>query len=74
MTGRQLKRALWRLKLSHSEAARRIDVHPRTMRKWIAGDALVPRLVELVVTCWHTHSAPTPVRRRRPRRPIRRSS
>ena len=55
MTGRQLGRALARLGISQSETARQWGVNPRTVRKWIAGDQPVPRLVDLVVLCWQEH-------------------
>ena len=71
MTGRQLKLALRRLTLTHSEAARRLGAHPRTMRKWLAGDSLVPRPVALVVGCWRDHATPAPSRRPRSLKPRR---
>ena len=58
MTGRQLRGALQRLKLTQSAAARELGVNGRTMRRWIAGDATVPRVVELVIACWQQLGAP----------------
>ena len=57
MTSRQLAAKLKRLGLPQTEAARRLGVNARTMRRWIAGDLPVPRMVELVLHCWEQHSA-----------------
>ncbi len=42
MTPSQLKVALARLRLSQMALARLFDQAPRTVRRWIAGDARVP--------------------------------
>ena len=58
MTSRQLATTLKRLGLAQTEAARRLGVNDRTMRRWIAGDLPVPRMVELVVEYWRRLGAP----------------
>lgn len=49
MTPAQLTGLLEKASLSQSEAARQIGIHPRTMRKYIAGDAAIPKVVELAL-------------------------
>ncbi len=46
MTGNQLQRLLDAAGLSQCVAARLIDISPRQMRRYIAGEASVPRAVE----------------------------
>jgi len=46
MTAKQLATFLEKAKLSQSEAARQLGIDPRTMRRYIAGDTPVPRMVE----------------------------
>ncbi len=46
MTGGQLQRLLDTAGLSQCAAARLIDISPRQMRRYIAGEACVPRTVE----------------------------
>jgi hypothetical protein len=35
--------------LSQSEAARQLDIDPRTMRRYLAGDLAIPRAVEIAI-------------------------
>ena len=58
MTAGQLKRALKRLGVSQLSLARRLEMDPRTIRRWCAGDLPVPRTVELVMGCWRAHGLP----------------
>ncbi len=58
MTGRQLRAALKQLGLAQTATARLLGVNVRTMRRWIAGDVPVPRMVELVLDCWRHHATP----------------
>jgi hypothetical protein len=44
MTPKQLRAALARLGLSQRAAARLLDINERTMRKYIAGDLVIPEL------------------------------
>jgi len=57
VTARQLARALKQMGIAQTEAARRLGVNDRTVRRWIAGDLPVPRMVELVVDCWQHHGS-----------------
>ncbi len=52
MTKHQFRRALRQLGLSQSELARQIDVDPRTVRRWAAGQVSVPRAVEELLKAW----------------------
>jgi hypothetical protein len=57
MTGPQLKRLLkaaWP-PISQRAAARYLEINERTMRKYIAGDAEIPKLVELAIICLIQH-------------------
>ena len=50
MNSRQLEALLDQIGLSQRAAARALNINERTMRKYIAGDAEVPRTVELSLT------------------------
>lgn len=47
MTALQLQRLLDRAGISQRGAAKALDINERTMRKYVAGDAVIPRTVEL---------------------------
>lgn len=56
MTATQLKRALAKAGLSQRGAAKALDINERTMRKYVAGDAPIPRTVEYAIY-WLTERA-----------------
>lgn len=49
MTVAQLKRALAKAGLSQRGAAKSLDINERTMRRYIAGEQPVPRVVEYAI-------------------------
>jgi hypothetical protein len=49
MTGGQLQRLLDSAGLSQRGAAKEIEINERTMRKYIAGEAEIPKTVEYAV-------------------------
>jgi hypothetical protein len=49
MTSTQLKRLLNAAELSQAEAARQLDLDPRSMRRYIAGDVEIPRVVGIAI-------------------------
>ena len=49
MTPAQLTKALKHADLSQSEAARRLGIDPRTMRRYISGDLAITLVVELAL-------------------------
>jgi hypothetical protein len=49
MNAKELRALLDSEELSQSEAARRLDIDPRTMRRYIAGDLEIPLLVEIAI-------------------------
>lgn len=49
MTAGQLKRALAKAGLSQRGAAKRLELNERTMRRYVAGDQPIPRVVEYAV-------------------------
>jgi hypothetical protein len=49
VTAAQLKRVLRDAGLSQRGAAKAIDINERTMRKYIAGEAEIPRTVEYAI-------------------------
>lgn len=49
MTGKQLWRALQNAGLSQRGAAKLLEINERTMRRYVAGDQPVPRVVEYAV-------------------------
>ena len=55
MTGGQLRKLLERAGLSQRGAAKALEINERTMRKYVAGDAPIPRVVELAVVCLAQH-------------------
>lgn len=52
MTPAAFRTALDRLGLTQSEAARRLGVDPRTVRRWIAGDRKIPGPVAVLLRTW----------------------
>ena len=49
MTQIELAAALRELSLTQSELAAALDISARTMRRYVAGDARIPRVVELAI-------------------------
>ena len=45
MTPKQLRAALASIDLSQRAAARLLDINDRTMRKYVAGDLVIPELL-----------------------------
>lgn len=41
-----------RLRLSQVEAAHRLEINPRTMRRWLAGRARIPAAVAQLLETW----------------------
>jgi len=57
MTALQLQRLLDRAGLSQRGAAKALEINERTMRKYVAGDAPIPKTVELALLYLASHSA-----------------
>lgn len=55
MTGGQLQKLLDRAGLSQRGAAKALGINERTMRKYVAGDAEIPKVVELAIRCLCEH-------------------
>lgn len=49
MTIEQLQRAIVDLNLTQSSLARALDISDRTMRRYVAGTARIPKVVELAI-------------------------
>ena len=49
LTANQLQRLLDRAGLSQRGAAKALEINERTMRKYVAGDAKIPKTVELAM-------------------------
>lgn len=49
MTATQLRKLLERANLTVRGAAQGLEIHERTMHRYLSGDAPVPRVVELAV-------------------------
>lgn len=81
MKAKELQATLDALEINQQSAARRLGIHPRTMRRYLNGEAEVPGLVASAVHGWRMHGAPAdplgdaarPIgetkRRRKPRAP-----
>jgi plasmid maintenance system antidote protein VapI len=55
LTGAQLQKLLDRAGMSQRGAARAMGIDERTMRRYVAGDAEIPRVVELAMRCLAEH-------------------
>jgi hypothetical protein len=60
MTGKQLQRLLEDAGLSQRGAAKAIGISERQMRRYIAGDAVVPKFIEYALR-WLVHVSNTEV-------------
>jgi DNA transposition AAA+ family ATPase len=49
MNAKELRKLLETNELSQSAAARELGMDPRSMRRYIAGDAPIPKVVELAL-------------------------
>jgi transcriptional regulator with XRE-family HTH domain len=56
VTAAQLQKLLDRAGLSQRGAAKALGIDERTMRRYVAGDAEVPKVVELAIICLAQHS------------------
>lgn len=56
MTARQLKRLLARIGQTQVGMAHRLGISSRNMRRYVAGELPVPRVVEIAVRCLAEHS------------------
>jgi DNA-binding transcriptional regulator YiaG len=52
MSPQQFRDALRRLRLSQVQAAKRLSVNERTVRRWVAGDSRIPESVALLMHTW----------------------
>ncbi len=52
----QLSKALERSGRTVRGAAKEMGIHERTLHRYLAGEADIPKLVELVALCWAIHS------------------
>lgn len=57
MTAAQLRKALERSGRTIRGAAKELEIHERTMHRYVSGEAAIPKLVELVAKCWLDHSS-----------------
>ena len=57
MTPGQLQRLIDRAGLSQRGLARELGINERHMRRYIAGDSVIPKHVEIVMTCICEHRA-----------------
>jgi hypothetical protein len=55
MTANQLRKALERSGRTVRGASQEMQIHERTLHRYLAGEAEIPRLVELVAKCWLEH-------------------
>jgi DNA-binding transcriptional regulator YiaG len=60
MSPQQFRRALGQLRLSQVQAAQRLGVNARTVRRWVAVASRIPESVSLLLQTWLR----TPPRRR----------
>ena len=52
MSPQQFRQVLRRLRLNQVQAAKRLGVNPRTLRRWVAGDSRIPESVGLLLQLW----------------------
>jgi predicted transcriptional regulator len=55
VTAAQLGKALERSGRTVRGAAKEMGIHERTLHRYLAGEAEIPKLVELVARCWLDH-------------------
>ena len=48
----QFRHALRQLGLNQVQAAKRLGVNARTVRRWVAGDSRIPESVSLLLRLW----------------------
>jgi plasmid maintenance system antidote protein VapI len=58
MTAMQLQRLLDRAGLSQRGAAKALEINERTMRKYVSGDSVVPKTVELALRWLESQANP----------------
>jgi predicted transcriptional regulator len=56
VTPNQLTKALERSGRTVRGAAQEMGIHERTLHRYLAGEAEIPKLVELVARCWLDHA------------------
>lgn len=56
MTAAQLSKALERSGRTVRGAAKEMGIHERTLHRYLAGEAPVPKLVEIAARCWEEHA------------------
>jgi len=49
MTPQQFRHVLRQLGLNQVQAAKRLGINPRTLRRWVAGDSRIPESVSLLL-------------------------
>lgn len=52
MSPQQFRYALRQLSLNQVQAAKRLRVNARTVRRWVAGDSKIPESVTLLMEIW----------------------
>jgi DNA-binding transcriptional regulator YiaG len=52
MSPQQFRHALRQLGLNQVQAAKRMRVNARTVRRWVAGDSRIPEPVTLLLKIW----------------------
>ena len=52
MSPQQFRHALRQLSLNQVQAAKRLRVNARTVRRWVAGDSKIPESVTLLMEIW----------------------
>lgn len=55
VTAAQLRKILERSGRTIRGAAKELEIHERTMHRYVSGEAPIPKVVELVVRCWADH-------------------
>lgn len=58
MTSTELRELIESSGLSQREIARMLVIDERTLRRYLAGDLPIPKVVELAVTCLIDHAPP----------------
>ena len=52
MSPQQFRHALRQLSWNQVQAAKRLRVNARTVRRWVAGDSKIPEAVTLLMEIW----------------------
>lgn len=55
MTAKRFRHILNMTERTVRSAAQEMDIHERTLHRWLSGELPIPKIVELLLECWANH-------------------